>query len=212
MSTHTHPDPYDPNVEECLRLYKCWPWFLGLGVLLIVAGAIAVASPLVQLWTTYVLMVLFGCLLLAGGVVEIVNAFIVRTWRGFFLHLLAGVLHLILGGLMIERPERAAQVVTLMLAVAFLVGGAFRLVGAVAVRFSGWVWVALNGAITLALGVAIWRNWPEASYWVIGLFVGIDLIFDGWSWVMLGLMVKAAAPGARSAEPQAQTGVAAGAR
>ena len=170
MSTHTHPDPYDPNVEECLRLYKCWPWFLGLGVLLIVAGAIAVASPLVQLWTTYVLMVLFGCLLLAG------------------------FLHLVVGGLMIDRPERAAEFVTLMLAVAFLVGGAFRLVGAVAARFSGWVWVALNGAITLALGVAIWRNWPEASYWVIGLFVGIDLIFNGWSWVMLGLTVKASGP------------------
>jgi uncharacterized membrane protein HdeD (DUF308 family) len=210
MSTHTPSDQFDPNVEECLRLYKCWPWFLGLGVLLIVAGAVAVGSPHVAQLTTYFLMVLFGWLLLAGGVVEIVNAFVVRTWRGFFLHLLAGVLHLVVGGLLVEHPVRGAEVLTLMLAVAFLVGGTFRLVGAVAVRFSGWVWVALNGAITLALGVAIWRSWPGSSDWVIGLFVGIDLIFDGWSWVMLGLMVKAAAPGGRPAEPQAQTGITAG--
>jgi len=209
MSMHTPSEQLNPNVEECLRLYKCWPWFLGLGVLLIVAGAIAVGSPYVSALTTYVLMIVFGCLLLAGGVVEIVNAFVVRTWRGFFLHLLAGFLHLVVGGLMIDRPERAAEVVTLMLAVAFLVGGAFRLVGAVAVRFSGWVWVALNGAITLALGVAILRNWPEASPWVIGLFVGIDLIFDGWSWMMLGLLVKGAAPAGPPAE-KAPTGVAAG--
>jgi uncharacterized membrane protein HdeD (DUF308 family) len=209
MSTHTRPDPYDPNVEECLRLYKCWPWFLGLGVLLIVAGAVAVGSIYIQQLTTFFMVMLFGCLLLAGGVVEVVNAFVVRTWRGFFLHLLSAVVHLILGGLLIENPERGAAVLTLMLAVAFLVSGAFRLVGAVAVRFSGWPWVALNGAITLALGLLIWKQWPAASEWVIGLFVGIDLIFDGWSWVMLGLAVRAAAPAGRPAE-KTSAGVAAG--
>src|SRR5689334_9854870 len=101
MSTHLKSDPYDANVEECLRVYKCWPWFLGLGVLLIAAGAIAVGSIYVQALTTFLLVTLFGCLLIAGGVVEVVNAFIVRTWRGFFLHLLAGVLHLVVGGLMV---------------------------------------------------------------------------------------------------------------
>jgi uncharacterized membrane protein HdeD (DUF308 family) len=25
---------------------------------------------------------------------------------------------------------------------------------------------------------------------VVGLFVGIDLIFDGWSWVMMGLALR----------------------
>ncbi|MEO2092323.1 MAG: hypothetical protein ABGY75_22950, partial [Gemmataceae bacterium] len=43
----------------------------------------------------------------------------------------------------------------------------------------------------LILGLSIWREWPEASLWVIGLFVGIDLAFSGWSWVMLGLALKA---------------------
>ncbi len=209
MSTHNMSERFDPNVEECLRLHRCWPWFLGLGALLIVAGAIAVGSIYVQALTTFIMVMLFGCLLIVGGVVEIVNAFIVRTWRGFFLHLLAGVLHLVVGGLLVENPLRGAAVLTLMLAVAFLIGGAFRLVGALVTRFSGWVWVALNGAITLALGVLIWRGWPATSEWVIGLFVGIDLIFNGWSWVMLGLAVKGVAPAATPAE-KAEAGVPAG--
>jgi uncharacterized membrane protein HdeD (DUF308 family) len=57
-------------------------------------------------------------------------------------------------------------------------------------RFSGWPWVVLNGVITLVLGVMIWRQWPESALWVIGLFLGIDLVFSGWTWVLLALAVR----------------------
>src|SRR5262249_53816892 len=148
-------------------------WFLGLGVLLIVVGAMAVGSIYIQTLTTIFLVALFGWLLVVGGVVEVVNAFLARTWRGFFVQLLGGILHLVVGGLLIEKPDRGAMVLTFMLAVVFLIGGTFRIVGALVTRPSGWVWVALNGVITLALGAAIWRGWPATSEWVIGLFVGI---------------------------------------
>jgi uncharacterized membrane protein HdeD (DUF308 family) len=81
-----------------------------------------------------------------------------------------------------------------MLAVAFLVGGAYRILFVVFQRVAGWPWMLLNGIVTFLLGIGIWRQWPESSIWVIGLFVGIDLIFNGWSWVMLALAVKAPAP------------------
>jgi hypothetical protein len=45
----------------------------------------------------------------------------------------------------------------------------------------------------LALGISIWRQWPASSLWILGMFIGIDLIFSGWSWMMLGLLVKAPA-------------------
>jgi uncharacterized membrane protein HdeD (DUF308 family) len=85
---------------------------------------------------------------------------------------------------------------TLFLAISLLVGGTMRLIFGLVQDFAGRGWVLLNGLITLLLGVAIWRQWPESSNWVIGLFVGIDLIFSGWSWVMLGLLVKSAPTGA----------------
>jgi uncharacterized membrane protein HdeD (DUF308 family) len=147
----------------------------------------------------------FGWLLVGGGVVEIVNAFVAGTWRGTFHHLLSGILHLVVGGVMIDRPYRAAEILTLVLAAAFMIGGIIHFVGALADHFPGWGWVALSGVVTLGLGVAIWRQLPDA-YWVIGMFAGIDLIFNGWSWVMLGLLVKGAGAAVHAgAEPRHET-------
>jgi uncharacterized membrane protein HdeD (DUF308 family) len=188
MSFSSPAGALNPRFEDRLRLQKCWLWFLILGIVLILVGMIAMAAPFVATLTT---VLFFGILLAAGGVVQIVNSILGSSWRGFFLHLLSGLLHLIIGGLMIERPDRAAEVLTLILAVAFLVGGSLRVIYVLMNRFTGWPWVLLNGLITLFLGVAIWRQWPESSIWVIGLFVGIDLVFNGWSWVMLAMLVKA---------------------
>jgi uncharacterized membrane protein HdeD (DUF308 family) len=201
MSLLTQPDPLNQRYEECLRLYRCWGWFLILGIALMVVGVMAVGAAFIATLTT---IFVFGCILLAGGVVQIVNAFLARSWRGFFVHLLVGVLHLIVGVFMIEDTIGAAVALTLMLAVAFLVAGVFRIVAALKDDFAGRGWVLLNGVITLLLGIAIWRRWPESSLLVIGLFVGIDLIFNGWSWVMLGLLVKTHAPPSQQVESGAR--------
>jgi uncharacterized membrane protein HdeD (DUF308 family) len=200
MSLRVPADALNPRYEECLRLHKCWLWFLVLGIALMVVGVLALGAAVITTLTT---VLVFGCLLLAGGVVQIVNAFLGRSWRGFFLHLLGGILHLVIGVLMIEHPVAAAEGLTLMLAAAFIVGGVFRVVVALKEQFAGAGWVVLHGVIAFALGVAIWRHWPESSLQVIGFFVGIDLIFNGWSWVMLGLIVKAAGAAAAESRPEA---------
>jgi len=186
----------NPHFEECLRMNHCWLWFVVLGVVITVLGVIAVGATFLATITT---VLLFGILLLMGGVVQIVNAFLGRTWKAFFLHALIGVLHVIVGALMIEHPLRAAEGLTIMLAVAFLFGGVARLVYSATHSFSGRGWVVLNGFVTLFLGFSIWQQWPESSLWVIGLFVGIDLIFTGISWVMLGLAVKSTGPASAKA-------------
>ena len=155
------------------------------------AGAVAYAAA-----ATLVTVLYFGILLLASGIVQLVNAPLSRNWSGFFLHLLAAIVHLVLGAILVDQPLRAAEQLTLILAVAFLIAGGLRLLGALIRHFPGWNWVLLNGLITFALGIAIWRQWPSASLWVIGTFVGVDMIFNGWSWVMLAMAVKAVAPAA----------------
>jgi uncharacterized membrane protein HdeD (DUF308 family) len=107
--------------------------------------------------------------------------------------MLGGILYLVLGFLMVQRPLAAAAIFTLMLAAAFFVGGLFRIIVALSERFYGWGWVLLNGLITLVLGILIWRQWPEAKFWVIGLFVGIDMLFDGWSLVITVLTIRGTA-------------------
>ena len=182
----------NPNYEECLRLHDCWLWFLILGIAVMIAGAAAIGYSFIATLTT---VLIFGILLIGGGVIQVVNAFLARSWQGFFLHALLGVLHIIIGGLMVERPLRAAEVLTIMLAVAFLISGVARLIYGAVNSSSGRGFILINGFVTLVLGIMIWQQWPESSLWVIGLFIGIDLIFAGWSWVMLGLVVKSAAPG-----------------
>jgi uncharacterized membrane protein HdeD (DUF308 family) len=55
------------------------------------------------------------------------------------------------------------------------------------VRYPHWSWVLLDGVVSLLLGVLIWRRWPVSALWVIGLFVGIEMLLNGWSLVMLSL-------------------------
>ncbi len=168
----------------CLR--RCGFWLLVLGALLIVVGLVAISSSFIATLATVVIL---GILLMIGGAVEIVDAFLGRGWRGFWMHLLGGILYLVLGFLFVQRPLAAAAFFTLMLAAAFFVGGLFRIVVALSERFYGWVWVLLNGIVTLVLGILIWREWPEAAFWVIGLFVGIDMLLDGWSLVITALTI-----------------------
>jgi uncharacterized membrane protein HdeD (DUF308 family) len=65
-----------------------------------------------------------------------------------------------------------------------------RIVFAVSERFVGWSWVLLNGGVSFMLGVMIYKRWPASSLWVIGLFVGIELIFNGWAWIALWLGLR----------------------
>jgi uncharacterized membrane protein HdeD (DUF308 family) len=190
MSGESSAERTHPLGEELHQLRRSWGLFLALGVTEVVLGVAAITSSLVAYFITFAFVVLFGALVLIGGVVHLVNAFAARGWRGFFPHLLVAILYLVVGVLMIEHPRETAAGLTLMLAAAFLIGGLVRIVAAVTERFTGWGWVLANGLIGMLLGLSIWKHWPDASEWIIGLFVGIDLLFAGWSWIMLAWMAR----------------------
>jgi uncharacterized membrane protein HdeD (DUF308 family) len=82
------------------------------------------------------------------------------------------------------------MVMTLFIAAAFIVLGAFRITSALVIRFPQWGWVMLNGIITLLLGVVIYRHLRESAFWVIGILVGVELLLNGCSWIMLSLAVR----------------------
>jgi uncharacterized membrane protein HdeD (DUF308 family) len=160
---------------------------IGMGIALMILGTVAIGSSFIA---TYATVLVFGMLLLLAAILQVFTAFWGRTWRGCFLHLLAGVLYFIAGVFMIENPIAAAAGLTLLVAACLLVGGILRIVLSVAERFDGWRWMLLNGLVSLLLGVSIWRQWPLSGLWVIGLFVGIEILFSGLSWLMLGLAVR----------------------
>jgi uncharacterized membrane protein HdeD (DUF308 family) len=190
MSTSPSPDPTDLPAKELETLRKYSLLMLVVGIGLIIVGMAAISSSFIATLAT---VIFIGSFLLVGGIMEVLNAFWAHGWRGFWIHLLAGIVYLVLGLFMVRRPEKGAEFFTLMIAAALIVGGLFRIITALSHRFHSWFWVLLNGVVTLVLGILIWQEWPDSAFWVIGLFVGIDMVFAGMSWVMTALTVRGAA-------------------
>ena len=176
--------------HELHALRHKWWCFFALGVALVVLGSICVVSPLIASLTS---VAIFGFLLLAGGITQIVSSFWAGKWSGMLLHLLIGVLYMVVGFMIVDAPLENTLLLTKIIAIFLIVSGIFRIVSALALRFHDWGWVLLNGGVTLLLGLLINRQWPSSALWVIGLFVGIEMIFNGWAWVMLALGLRSVA-------------------
>lgn len=188
MSTGSHQGWHLIGAEE---LKRGWGWFLALGIVLVLLGVMALGWSVL---TTLVSVVVFGWFLLAGGVLSVFHAFVRRRWGGFFLELFAGILYAVFGLMVVSNPALSAVALTLLIAVFLMIGGIFRIIAALTVRFHHWIWVLLNGAISLLLGLMIWSQWPVSGLWVIGLFIGIDMVFYGFSLIMLALAVRRLPP------------------
>jgi uncharacterized membrane protein HdeD (DUF308 family) len=161
-----------------------WSWFLGLGILLILLGTGIIGS---SYYATIFSMILFGIFLLGAGIVQIFHAFLARKWSGLFLSLFLGLLYIVTGFLCLAKPATAAISITLWIAAFLLIAGLFKMIVALVLRFNEWSWVFFNGVVTFILGLMIYLEWPLSGLWVIGLFIGVDLILAGWSWVALAL-------------------------
>jgi uncharacterized membrane protein HdeD (DUF308 family) len=168
-------------------LRKNWGWVLALGIALIILGTIALVVPLAVSLTS---VLFFGWLLIIAGALQTVHGFWRRAWGGFFLDLLSGVLYLVVGFLFIDNPMAALATLTLMIAAALIFVGIMRIALALSTHFHHWIWLLVNGIISVVLGFLILRGWPETGLWVIGLFICIDMLFYGWALVMLASGVR----------------------
>src|SRR5919197_2269499 len=122
----------DPQEIESLRGKAIWA--IVLGVALAVVGIVAIGHPIS---TTEVTMVFFGVLLLIGSAVQMASGVWARSWGGFFLQVLVGLLYFFVGVVMVERPLFSAGEITLLLAIFFVAAGMYRLVMALRLSFSG---------------------------------------------------------------------------
>jgi uncharacterized membrane protein HdeD (DUF308 family) len=164
-----------------------WIWLVVLGIALVVLGTIMLGSPVI---TTLATVTVLGVIIFLAGVMEVVGSFWCREWSGFFLALLSGILGIVVGLMLLGNPIEGGVTLTILLASLLFVAGIFKSVAAIAHRFGGWGWLLLSGVVDIVLGVMIWRELPIAGLTVIGLLVGISIIFRGVSWLMLGFMLR----------------------
>ena len=189
MSTVPTPS-YSSGTHELHPVRNQWWCFLLLGIALVVLGSLCIIDPFVP---TLASVFVLGFILIAGGITQIVSSFWAGRWSGMLMHMLIGVLYIVVGYMIVDAPVINMVLITKFIAIFLIVSGAFRMISALVVRFPDWGWALLNGGVTLLLGIIINRQLPEAALWVIGLFVGIEMLFNGWAWVMLALDLRAVA-------------------
>ena len=176
----------DGSTIEPLRA-KCW-WITSLGVIYVLAGLIALSS--VALATAATVLVV-GIMMLIAGIAEVINAFQVKTWGKFLLWMVHGVLYIVAGFIAFENPLLVAALLTLMLGMVLVVSGVLRIILAFNIkRGMPWAGVAFSGMITVLLGGVILAHWPVSGVYIIGMLLGIDLVFAGTGWVLVGLGLR----------------------
>lgn len=171
---------------ELGHLRSNWLWLMLFGVLLAVCGATAIVYPVL---TTVVGVKILGMLLTIAGIATIVMSFWAGKWSGLLVQLLIGILYLIVGFMITEKPLQSAVTLTAFVAAFFIVAGGFRILAAMLIRFPHWGWALLNGVVTFVLGVIIYHHFPACSLWVLGLLIGLEMLFNGWTWIMLSMAV-----------------------
>ncbi len=147
------------------------------GVIAILLGILAMLTPAVV--GTSVLLFL-GVIVLVAGIVRIFWAFGSGSIGKGLLMFALGVLTLLCGIGLIANPLFASGVLTVILAVYFVLDGLAEIVAAIKQKGRpGGVWMLLGGIVSILLAVVIWRQFPLSGIWAVGILLGIKLFFIG---------------------------------
>ena len=162
-----------------------WGWLLAQGILLVVLGTVGLG---LTFFLTLATVFIFGVFLVIGGGVQIFQTFKCKGWGSILWHGLIAVLYLLAGLSIMGDPLAASALFTLLLAGALVGIGIVRLIMAFQVRgLKNWGWPLMGGIAAIVLGFMILARWPVSGIWLIGLFVAIEMIFSGWSYIFIAL-------------------------
>lgn len=165
-------------------------WSIGLSVLMIIAGVLAILIPPVAGLTV---LLVVAWLLIFSGAFHFVFAWHTRTAGGMIWELLLGILYVAVGVYALLHPTAGLASLTLLLAAYLFAEGALELVLSFRLRsMRGSSWLLFDGVVTLILGILIWRTWPSSTEWVIGTLVGISMLFSGVSRLGISLAARRA--------------------
>lgn len=161
------------------------------GILVLLLGIFSISAP----WLPGLgLVLMIGIALILAGVAKLIFSFGSHSFGRGALRFLIGALAIFAGGALVANPGAGLATITLLLAAWFLVDGIFTLLAALNLRqLKGWGWMAFSGVISIVLGVMIYLQWPVSAIWLVGVLVGIRLIFAGMAMIMVGSAGRALA-------------------
>lgn len=169
-------------------LNRNWGWILGFGILSLVLGCIGLGM---EIGLTLVSMYFFAALLLIAGAGHVVDVFKFREWKGMIWQALIAVLYIVGACVVFYDPFLASTLITGILAGVLIVIGVTRLMMAIALKGSaGWGWLVVAGLAAIILGILIIAQWPVSGLWIIGMFIAIELIVSGWTYIFIALALR----------------------
>lgn len=158
---------------------------MAVGIILMLIGLLAIIFPLAMSLAAELLV---GIVLTAAGVVEFIHAVQSRRWKGALVNSLTGLIAVAFGLVFLLYPLTGVISLTLLLGALFFVSGLSRIALSLKLRpYDGWGWLMLSGIIGVILGLLIALLTPHAATWILGVMLGVDLIFAGWWLLSLAL-------------------------
>lgn len=166
-------------------------WVTFLGAVMIFAG---IASMLAPLASGVAVIWILGGIVIGVGVLSLLNAFAAESsWLGagdFWM----GLLYILVGVMLWMNPIAGLKILTLVAAIFLLLRGMMQIAVAFQLKpAQGWGWVLFSGAAALLLGILLFAKWPLSGLWAVGVFLGVELLFSGWTLVFAGRTLRDAA-------------------
>lgn len=171
------------------RLRHGWAWFMGVGLLITLLG---LAALLLVVSATIASVFAIAIFMIIAGAAEVVMGIRAHSWCRFFLWIFGGLAYVVVGAFALAQPLMAAAVFTLVLGAALVVTGLIRIYVGSHLGPGGRGPVILAGLVTSAVGAIVLIGWPANSFIVLGLLLGLDLMFWGASWIALGVRLRGA--------------------
>jgi uncharacterized membrane protein HdeD (DUF308 family) len=167
-----------------------WLLFLLEGIILVVLGLLAIVVPLVA---SLAATVFFGAILFVSGAVGLLATLRAHRAPGFSWSLLSAVLGIVTGALLLASPVSGTISLTVVLIAFLFVEGAVSIMYAIKHRSresGGWAWILASGIVDIGLGAILFAGLPGTALWALGLLIGINMLFGGWSLIAMALSAR----------------------
>lgn len=165
-------------------------WYLIQGVILMVAGFLAVIYPAISSFATVSLL---GWLLIISGLAQGISLMGTRQVPHFWLQVISVALGVLIGLLFLRDPAQALMTLSLLLIIFFMIEGISRMVFALTIRpYPNWIWVFASGIVGIALSILLWSMLPVTAIWLIGVLLGVHLITAGAALSYLAIQTRRA--------------------
>lgn len=154
------------------------------GVFFMILGIVAIIMPLMF---SLAIEFILGALFVLAGLTGLVRSFKSKDIPGTIASILFYLAFVIGGSLLISNPLLGIKSLAVILGFFFVISGLFKIAFAHDVKpAKNWGWCFLDGLLCLVIGIFIFAEWPSSAPWIVGLLVGIRLIFLGSSSIMIG--------------------------